>query len=96
MACASSVLVISIHVSLNLLAEFIMDLIGVPWLHIRVKNGIDLLKGATLCLRICEEHLEEHDGTKDPEDNIGFPLDIMESRRDKVRQCKVENPVCGC
>lgn len=95
MAGASSILAAIILVSPNLLAKPIMDFTGVPWLDSRIKDHVNLFKGATLCLRVCEEHLEGHDGTEDPENNIGFPLDVVEGGGDKVRQCKVENPVGG-
>lgn len=95
MAGTGSILATVTHVTLNLLVKPIMDFTGIPWLDIRVKDYINLLKSATLCLWVCEKHLEGHDGTEDPENDIGFPLDVVKGWGDKVRQCKVENPVGG-
>jgi hypothetical protein len=38
--------------------------------------------------------VESHHKTEDSEDNISFPLDVMEGRCDEVSKSKVEDPVC--
>jgi hypothetical protein len=37
--------------------------------------------------------VESHHKTEHAEDNISFPLDVMECRSDEVGQSKVEDPV---
>lgn len=80
-------------VPLNLLAKSAMDLARLPRLRIRVEHQINFLERPLRRLGIQEEHVDCHDGTKHAEDDVGLPLDVGKGRGDKVRQCKVEDPV---
>lgn len=80
---------------LNLLAKLILDLRRLPRLGISIEDHVNFLEGPTRGLWIHEEYVKGHDEAEDGEDDIRLPLDVVERRRDKVCQRKVENPVSG-
>lgn len=38
--------------------------------------------------------MEEHGDAEDAEDDVDFPGDVLKGGRDKVGECKIEDPVC--
>lgn len=70
--------------SLNSFAEAALDLVTLPWRDSGVKQNVNLLQGLGLCFRICEENVEGHDEAEYTENDVSFPLDIGEGRRNKV------------
>lgn len=76
------------------LLQPILQLPRLPWLQIRVEHNIHLLERPPRCLGVHEEDVEGHHGAEHAEDDVCFPLDVRERRRDEVGQGEVEDPVC--
>jgi hypothetical protein len=80
----------------DLLPEPAMHLGRLPRLDPRVKHEINLLERSFCCLRVHEEDVEGHYSTENTEDDVCPPLNVRESRSDKVCEGKVEYPVSSC
>ena len=43
-----------------------------------------------------KEGVHEHQESKDPEDNVSLPLNVLEGHWSEDTQSRVESPVCAC
>lgn len=68
---------------------------GVPGLLARQKHALDLLKRLARGLWEGKEGVHRHSEVEDAEKDVSLPLDVLKSRGNEVRECKVEGPVAG-
>lgn len=57
------------------------------------ENVLNLFEGATNCLGVHEEYVDEDAEVEGAKDEIGLPCNRCEARWDSVGKCKVEEPV---
>lgn len=68
------------------------NVLGSKWVG---EHLLDLLEGLARGLGEGEEHVQEHDGVEDTEDDVDLPLDVDERGWDEVAEGEVEDPVRG-
>lgn len=95
MASTADVFGITLFAALNLFTKHVPNFVSPPWLDIGLKHQVDLFEGPSHRLGVREKHMYSHHTAEDTENNVGFPLDVMESGRHKISQSEVEDPVGG-
>ena len=79
----------SADVSLPGGCAYVLDAIGIG------EDVVDLFECLASRFGEHEEHMHEHGGAEDAEDDVGLPLDVLEGWWNKVAKSEVESPVGG-
>lgn len=81
--------------SLDVLGEVSRAGAGLPGRDTRLEDLVNLLQRLTRSLGERKENVNGHHDSEDAKDDVGLPLNVVESGGDEVAERKVESPVAG-